>query len=84
MIALSTVIIFLFVLVVIYSMAAVAANFHGWINKRRAVRNKAGTKNIEGFGEAGDRLKDRLFLISVILAFFIIAPFLTILLLFTR
>lgn len=84
MYALSTLVIFLFVLIGIYSSAAVVVNLYGWIRKRRALQNKLGGETIEQIDQIKDSLKDCLFFISVFLAFFIIAPFLLVLMLFNR
>jgi hypothetical protein len=84
MYALSTLVIFFFVLIGIYTAAAAMVNLYGWIRKRRALQNKLCGETIEQIDQIKDRLKDRLFFISVLWAFFIIAPFLLVLMLFNR
>ncbi len=84
MYALSTLVIFFFVLIGIYTAAAAVVNLYGWIGKRRALQNKLCGETIEQIDQIKDRLKDRLFFISVLLTFFIIAPFLLVLMLFNR
>jgi hypothetical protein len=79
MIALSTIVIFFFVLVIIYPTTVAVLVLAGWVKKRRVIQNDAGkTKTIQ-IDEAIDRLKNRFFIISVIIAFFVIAPFLALL-----
>jgi hypothetical protein len=79
MIALSTIVIFFFVLVIIYPAAVSLVVLVGWTKKRRIARNAAGSTTIARIDEATDRLKSRLFIISVVVAFFAIAPFLALL-----
>jgi hypothetical protein len=78
MVALSTIVIFFFILVVVYPAVVGILVFTGWIKKRRVNPNDAGTRAAQ-IDEATDRLKNRLFIISLILAFFVIAPFLALL-----
>jgi hypothetical protein len=79
MVALSTIIIFFFVLVVVYPAVVGILVLYGWIKKRRVIGNLAGSTQAAQIDEATDRLKNRLFIITLILAFFVIAPFLALL-----
>ena len=76
MTALMTVVLFFFVLLVIYPAAAVAVALYSWVKKRQAIRNDTGGTIIAQIDETTDMLKNRWFIISVVLAFFVIAPFL--------
>jgi multisubunit Na+/H+ antiporter MnhC subunit len=79
MVALSTIVIFFFVLVIIYPATVAVLVLIGWIKKRRVLRNDPrGTKAVQ-IDENTDRLKNRLFIISIVIAFFVIAPFLALL-----
>ena len=82
MVALSTIIIFFFVLVVVYPAVVGILVLYGWIKKRRVIGNLAGSTQAAEIDEATDRLKNRLFIITLILAFFVIAPFLALLMVF--
>ena len=79
MVALSTIIIFFFVLVVVYPAVVGILVLYAWIKKRRVIGNLAGGTQAAQIDEATDRLKNRLFIISLVLAFFVIAPFLALL-----
>jgi hypothetical protein len=79
MIALSTIVIFFFVLVIVYPAAVSLVVLVGWVKKRRLGRNSAGGAKIARIDEATDRMKSRLFIISIVVAFFVIAPFLALL-----
>lgn len=79
MIALSTIVIFFFVLVIIYPAAVSLLVLIGWVKKRRIIQNDAGGTEAARIDEATDKLKNRLFIISIVLAFFVIAPFLALL-----
>jgi hypothetical protein len=76
MTALMTVVFFFFVLLIIYPAAAAALSLYSWIKKRQAIRDDTGGAIIAQIDETTDRLKNRWFIISVVLAFFVIAPFL--------
>lgn len=79
MIALSTIVISFFVLVIIYPAAVAVLVLAGWVKKRRAIQNDAGSTQSALIDEAIDKLKNRFFIISIIIAFFVIAPFLALL-----
>jgi hypothetical protein len=79
MIALSTIVISFFVLVIIYPAAVGVLVFIGWVKKRRSIRYNAGSSQPDRIDEAIDRLKNRIFIISIVIAFFVIAPFLALL-----
>ncbi len=82
MIALSTIVIFFFVLVVIYPLAVALLVTAGWVKKRRGIQNSAESQTANQIDDTIDRLKNRLFIISIIIAFFVIAPFLALLMMF--
>jgi hypothetical protein len=79
MIALSTIVIFFFVLVIIYPLAVALLVSAGWVKKRRGIQNGAESRTADQIDDTIDRLKNRLFIISIIIAFFVIAPFLALL-----
>jgi hypothetical protein len=79
MIALSTLIIFFFVLVIIYPAAVSLLVLIGWVKKRRIIQNDAEGTKAARIDEATDKLKNRIFIITIVLAFFVIAPFLALL-----
>ena len=79
MIALSTMVIFFFVLVIIYPAAVGVLVFVGWVKKRRMIQLDGGGSRTDQVDEAIDRLKNRIFIISIVIAFFVIAPFLALL-----
>jgi hypothetical protein len=82
MIAISTIVIFFFVLVIIYPAAVGVLVLFGWMKKRRVIQHGAGSKQSAQIDEAIDRLKNRFFIISIVIAFFVIAPFLALLMVF--
>jgi hypothetical protein len=79
MVALTTIVIFFFVLVIIYPVAVSLLALAGWIKKRRIILNDAASTKASQIDAITDRLKSRLFIISLVLAFFVIAPFLALL-----
>ena len=79
MTALMTIVFFFFVLLILYPAAAAALALYGWVKKRRAIQNNSGSAIVARIDEATDRLKNRWFIISIVLAFFVIAPFLALL-----
>jgi hypothetical protein len=79
MVALSTIVIFFFVLVIVYPSAVGVLVLYGWIKKRRILRNDARGAMAAQIDATTDRLKHRLFIISIVLAFFVVAPFLALL-----
>jgi hypothetical protein len=82
MIALSTIVIFFFVLVIIYPAAVGVLVLFGWLKKRRVIQHDDGSTQTAQIDEAIDRLKNRFFIISIVIAFFVIAPFLALLMVF--
>ena len=76
MTALISVVLFFFVLLVIYPAAAAAVTFFGWLKKRRVPEKESGGTLLAQIEDTTDRLKNRWFIISIVLAFFVIAPFL--------
>ena len=82
MITISNVVIFLMVLVVIYPVATVILTLLTWFRKRRAMQAKNRRELLEQINESTDKLKDQMFIISIVVTFFVIAPFLAFLLIF--
>jgi hypothetical protein len=82
MTALMTVVFFFFVLLIVYPATAVAVALYSWIQKRRAIRNNTANTSLAQIEETSDRLKNRWFIISIVLALFVIAPFLALLMIF--
>ncbi len=79
MTALMTIVFFFFVLLILYPAAAAAVALYGWTRKRRAIQKDSGSAIVDRIDEMTDRLKNSWFIISVVLAFFVIAPFLALL-----
>ncbi len=84
MTALMTVVFFFFVLLILYPAAAAAVALCGWVKKRRAIQNHSGSAIVAQIDATTDRLKNRWFIISLVLAFFVIAPFLALLVLIQK
>lgn len=82
MIAFVTIVIFFLVLILIYPAAAATVALCGWLRKRRAIQSGATGETLAKIEETTDRLKSRWFIITLALAFFVIAPFLAMLMLF--
>ena len=80
MAAFTNVVIFFAVLTLIYPAAAAVAALLAWLRKRRAGGSR---ELLERIDASTDRLKDRLFIFSVAAAFFVIAPFLVVWLIFS-
>ena len=79
MTALVTVVFFFFVLLILYPAAAVIVALYSWVKKRRAIQNNSGSAVVAQIEATTDKLKNRCFIISIVLAFFVIAPFLALL-----
>ena len=79
MVALSTIILCFFVLVIIYPVAVGLVVLVGYVKKRRVIRKGDAGLTTDQIDHAVDRLKNRIFIISVVIAFFVIAPFLALL-----
>ncbi len=75
MAALMTIVLFFFILLILYICASSAVVLSAWLLKRRATRSGAGRLSMAEIDETTDRLKNRWFIISIVLAFFVIAPF---------
>ncbi len=82
MAALTNVVIFFAVLVVIYLAGTAVLTLLAWLRKRRANHAEDPRERLERIDESTDRLKEQLFLGSVILAFFVIAPLMVLILIF--
>lgn len=79
MAVLMTIVLFFFVHMVLYIAAASAVALYTWLLKRRAIRAGAARSSIAKIDETTDRLKNQWFIITTVLAFFVIAPFLALL-----
>jgi hypothetical protein len=79
MVALSTIILCFFVLVIIYPVAVGLVVLAGYMKKRRVMRTGDAGPATDQIDHAVDRLKNRVFIISLVIAFFVIAPFLALL-----
>lgn len=75
MIAIANVVIFFAVLALMYPAAAGVLAIWTWFRKRRATRAENCREFLERIDESADRLKDQLFIIFIMVAFFGIAPF---------
>ena len=75
MAVLMTIVLFFFVHLVLYITAASVVALYTWLLKRRAIRAGAARLSIAKIDETTDRLKNQWFIISIVLAFFVIAPF---------
>jgi len=80
MIAITNVIIFFAVLLVIYPAATIVLALLTWLRKRRAMQAEDSRELLERIDESTDRLKDQMFIICIVVTCFVIAPFLTLLL----
>ena len=79
MVALATLIIFFAVLLLIFLAAAVVLALWVWFRKRRVGRAANAGILLERIDESADRIKNQLFIISIVLALFVVAPFLALL-----
>jgi hypothetical protein len=82
MIAITNVVIFFLVLAVIYPAAITVLALLTWLRKRLAMKAEDRRELLERIDESTDKLKDQLFIIVIVVTFFVIAPFLALLLIF--
>lgn len=82
MMAIANVVIFFAVLALIYPIATSVLALSTWFRKRRATRAENSRERLERIDESQDKLKDQLFVIFIMVAFFGIAPFLALLWIF--
>lgn len=82
MIAITNVVIFFVLLLLIYPAATSVLALLTWLRKRRVMQAEDRRELLERIDESTDKLKDQLFIISIVVTFFVIAPFLTLLLIF--
>ena len=66
-------------LVIIYPTSVSLLVFLGWVRKQRVLRKDPGGTSAVHIDEDTDRLKNRFFIISIVITFFVIAPFLALL-----
>ena len=82
MVAVYSIAVFFFVLILAYPLAAALLLLSLWLRKRwtkPAARQQALLDNLD---EQADRLKSRLFIILTAVIFFVVAPFLALLMIF--
>ena len=82
MAAIINVVIFFAVLTMIYPAATTVLALLTWLRKRRTMQAEGRRELLERIDESADKLKDQLFIISIVMAFFVIAPFMVLLLIF--
>ncbi len=83
MVAITDVVIFLMALAVIYPAATAVLALLTWFRKRRVMQVEEDSRELlERIDESTDKLKEQLFIISIVVTFFVIAPFLVLLLVF--
>ncbi|SLM30281.1 exported hypothetical protein [Desulfamplus magnetovallimortis] len=78
MVSLIVILIFLFILAIFYPFALIVLSFGAFFVKiigRKAVDEEVEKVRIKQIDLATDRIKEHLFTVSVVLIFFIIAPF---------
>jgi len=81
MIAITNLVIFFTVLAVIYPAATTVLALLTWLRKRR-IQAEDRRELLERIDKSTDKLKDQLFIISIVVTFFVIAPFLALLLIY--
>ncbi len=77
MTALIAIITFFFLFVLVYVAVSVALSLAGWWMARPAAKAKE-TARLQEIGQMIDRAKDKAFVVSIILTFFFITPFVVI------
>ena len=82
MIAITNVLIFFLVLTVIYPAAVTVLALLTWLRKRLVMKAENRRELLERIDESTNKLKDQLFIISIVVIFFVIAPFLALLLIY--
>ena len=82
MIAIANMVIFFAVLALLYPVATSVLALWTWFRKRRATRGEGSRELLERIDESQDKLKDQLFVIFIMVAFFGIAPFVVLLWIF--
>jgi hypothetical protein len=73
MIAITNIVVFFALLSVIYPAAAAVFALSTWVRKRRAMPAEDRRELLERIDASADKLKDQLFIISIVLAFFVIS-----------
>lgn len=82
MIAVYTIAVFFFVLILAYPLAAALLTLGLWLKKLRAEPVDRQLAAFDKLDEQADRLKGRLFIILTAVIFFVVAPFLALLMYF--
>ena len=82
MVALYTIVISFFLLLLVYPLAVIVVVLCGWLQKRRIKKADPNSHRLHEIDDHTDRLKNRLFVISIVLVFFLMAPFLALLTIF--
>lgn len=79
MVSLSSLIVFFFILVIIYSVASIALISYGWFCKRRIPHGPMPMRDARrAIDDRTDKLKSKAFNIAVVLVLFVITPFVVI------
>jgi hypothetical protein len=79
MIAITNVVAFFAVMALVYPAATLVLTILVWLRKRRSMQDGDRRALLERIDKSTDRLKDQLFIISMVLAFFVVAPFMILL-----
>ena len=82
MVALYTIVISFFLLLLVYPLAVIVVVLYGWLQKRRIKKADSNSRSLDEIDDHTDRLKNRLFVISIVIVFFLMAPFLALLTIF--
>lgn len=82
MVALYTIVISFFLLLLVYPLAVGVAVFCAWVRKRRVIKDAPDSHELRQIDDRTDRWKNRLFIISIVIVFFLVAPFLALLAIF--
>jgi hypothetical protein len=82
MAAMTNVVISFAVLVVIYLAATIFLTLLAWLRKHRTMPAEKRRALLDRIDESTDKLKEQLFFVAVILAFFVIAPLMVLMLIF--
>jgi hypothetical protein len=82
MVAVYTIAVFFFVLILAYPLAAALLALCIWLKKLRARSAERPEAALDKLDEQADKLKSRLFIILTVVIFFVVAPFLALLMIF--
>lgn len=82
MVAVYTIAVFFFVLILAYPLAVALLMLSLWLKKLRVKPEERQQAALDKLDEQADRLKGRLFIILTTVIFFVVAPFLVLLIIF--